>query len=177
MSQLKVNSIIPVAGVPTGGGGGIIQVKQTVKTDSFSSTGTTSFVDVPNLSASITPTSTSSKILVLYDLSWSSSDGHITCRLMRDSTMIKVGDADGNRTRATGHRHEGGGQSGDKYDIDVCSGTILDSPATTSSVTYKFMVRTNSNGNNVMVNRSGNDANYDWEGRTASSITLMEVSA
>ena len=33
MSTLKVNSIIPVAGVPTGGGGGIIQVKQTVKKD------------------------------------------------------------------------------------------------------------------------------------------------
>ena len=177
MSQLKVNSIIPVAGVPTGGGGGIIQVKQIVKTNSFSSTGTTSFVDVTGLSVSITPTSSSSKILVLYDLNWATEEGHVDCRLMRGSTMIKVGDADGNRTRATGHRHEGGGQSGDKYDIDVCAGTILDSPATTSSVTYKFMVKTNSNANNVMVNRSGNDADADWEGRTASSITLMEVSA
>ena len=36
MSQIKVNSIIPVAGVPTGGGGGIIQIKQAVKTDTFS---------------------------------------------------------------------------------------------------------------------------------------------
>ena len=177
MSQIKVNSIIPIAGVPTGGGGGIIQVKQVVKTDTFSTTGTTSFVDVTGLTVSITPTSTSSKILVLYDLSWSSSDGHISCRLMRGSTMIKVGDADGNRIRATGHRHEGGSNSGDTYDIDVCAGTFLDSPATTSSVTYKIMVRTNSTGNNVQVNRGGNDANADYEGRTASSITLMEVSA
>ena len=38
MSQLKVNSIIPVAGIPSGGAGGIIQMKQTVKTDAFSHT-------------------------------------------------------------------------------------------------------------------------------------------
>ena len=178
MSQLKVNSIIPVSGVPTGGGGGIIQVKQTVKTDSFSSSGTTSFVDVPNLNVTITPTSTSSKILVLYDLNWATEEGHVDCRLMRGSTMIKVGDADGNRTRATGHWHDGGDQSGDKYDIVQTSGTFLDSPATTSSVTYKMMVGTpNSSSYNVMVNRSGHDNNSTWEGRTASSITLMEVSA
>ena len=45
MSQIKVNSIIPVAGVPTGGGGGIIQVKQTLKTDAFSMN-SNSFTDV-----------------------------------------------------------------------------------------------------------------------------------
>ncbi len=63
MSQLKVNSIIPVAGVPTGGGGGIIQVVQAVKDDTATFT-TTSFTDITGLSASITPTSSSSKILV-----------------------------------------------------------------------------------------------------------------
>ena len=176
MSQIKVNSIIPVSGVPTGGGGGITQVKQTVKTDSFSYTGTTSFVDVTGLSASITPTSTSSKILVLYDLNWATEEGHVDCRLMRDSTMIKVGDTAGNRTRATGHWHDGGDQSGDKYDIVQTSGTFLDSPATTSSVTYKMMVGTpNSSSYNVMVNRSGHDSNSTWEGRTASTLTVMEV--
>ena len=38
MSQLKVNSIIPVGGIPTGGTGGIIQVKQTVKSDTSTET-------------------------------------------------------------------------------------------------------------------------------------------
>ena len=97
---------------------------------------------------------------------------------MRDSTMIKVGDAAGNRTRATGHWHDGGDNSGDKYDIVTTSGTFLDSPATTSSVTYKMMVGTPyASSYNVQVNRTGTDSNYSWEGRTASSITLMEVSA
>ena len=35
-SELRVDKIIPTAGVPTGGGGGIVQVIQTVKTDTFS---------------------------------------------------------------------------------------------------------------------------------------------
>ena len=64
MSQIKVNSIIPVSGVPTGGGGGIIQVKSVVKTDIFTST-STSFVDITGMSVNITPTSSSSKILFL----------------------------------------------------------------------------------------------------------------
>ena len=178
MSQLKVNSIVPVGGLPSGANGGIIQIVSTTKSDSFSSSGTTSFVDVPNLNVTITPTLNSSKILVLYDLNWATEEGHVDCRLMRDSTMIKVGDTAGNRTRATGHWHDGGDQSGDKYDIVQTSGTFLDSPATTSSVTYKMMVGTpNSSSYNVMVNRSGHDSNSTWEGRTASSITLMEVSA
>ena len=54
MSQIKVNSIIPAGGLPAGSNGGIIQVKQTVKTDTFSSTTTGSDVDITGLSVSIT---------------------------------------------------------------------------------------------------------------------------
>ena len=85
-----------------------------------------------------------------------------------DSQMIKVGDASGNRTQATGHWHMGGSNSGDIYDVVQHSGTFLDSPATTSSVTYKIMIGTpHASSYNVHVNRSGNDANFGWEGRTA----------
>ena len=63
MSQLKVNSIIPVAGVVTGGGGGIVQTVQTVKTDTHY-TSSTSYTDVTGLTVSITPTSNTSKILI-----------------------------------------------------------------------------------------------------------------
>ena len=66
MSQLKVNSIIPVSGVPTGGGGGIIQIKQTFKTDGTSQSGNSSstYYDISGMSVTITPTSSSSKIIV-----------------------------------------------------------------------------------------------------------------
>ena len=177
MSELRTNRIVPRDGLPSGSSGGIIQVKSVTKTDTYSPSGSTSFTDVPGLSVSITPTRADSKILVLYDLCWGTSSGHVSMRLMRDSQMIKVGDASGNRTRATGHWHMGGSNSGDIYDVVQHSGTFLDEPATTSSVTYKIMIGTpHASSYNVHVNRSGNDANYGWEGRTASTITLMEVS-
>ena len=50
MSQLKVNSIIPAGGLVSGSNGGIIQVVQTVKTDTFSKQ-STAFADITGLSA------------------------------------------------------------------------------------------------------------------------------
>ena len=65
-SKLRVNQIEPVNGIPTGGGGGIIQVKmtQTINSGSQYSTGSGTYVDVTGYNCSITPTSTTSKILV-----------------------------------------------------------------------------------------------------------------
>ena len=70
MSTLKVNKIIPTAGVGTDtttlkNGGGIIQVKQTIKTDTFSTNSTSmAFTAVTGLSVNITPTSNTSKIYI-----------------------------------------------------------------------------------------------------------------
>ena len=67
-SQLRVDKILPVDGAPTNGGGGIIQVKSTTKTDtdSFASNTTNTFVDLSGLSVSITPKFSTSKILVMF---------------------------------------------------------------------------------------------------------------
>ena len=177
-SELRVDKIVPVDGVPSGGGGGVVQVKSVTKTDTFTKpTNTTAFVDITGLSVSITPKFNTSKILVMYDLCWGIDDGHGSMRLMRDSTPIKVGDASGSRTQATGHWHDGGSNSGDQYDIVQHSGTFLDSPATTSSTTYKLQVGSpNQASYTVFINRSGHDSNSAWEGRTCSTITVMEVS-
>ena len=174
MSELRTNRIIPRDGLPSGSAGGIIQVKSVTKTDIYQKPSGTSFVDVPGLSVSITPTRSDSKVLVMYDLSWSASDGHISCRLMRDSTPIKVGDAAGSRTQATGQFHE---TSGDQYDIAQVAGTHMDSPATASAVTYKMQVGTPySSSYDCRVNYQGDDSNASWVARTASSITVMEIS-
>ena len=158
--------------------GKILQVKSVTKSDTFSSTGTASFVDVTGLSVAITPASASNKILVLYDLNWGSTAGHISCRMMRDSTAIKVGDAAGsNRPRATGQHYF---VSNDKYDIVQQAGTFLDSPNSTSSVTYKWQLGTPaSTGYTIYVNRQGAEDNGDqtYNGRTASSITVIEIAA
>ena len=64
MSQIKVNSIIPVSGVPTGGGGGIIQIVEAVKTDT-ATTSTSIYGAIAGLQPQITPTSNTSKIMML----------------------------------------------------------------------------------------------------------------
>ena len=177
MSELRTNRIVPRDGLPSGSSGGIIQVRSVTKTDTYSPSSSTSFSDVPGLSVSITPNRSDSKILVFYDLCWGTSSGHVSMRLMRDSTPIKIGDASGARTRATGHWHDGGSNSADQYDIVQHSGTFLDSPATTSATTYKLQVGSpNDASYTVFINRSGHDSNSAWEGRTCSTITLMEVS-
>ena len=175
-SELRVDKIIPTNGVPTGGGGGIIQVQSVTKTDTFTKASNTSFQDVPGLSVSITPTRSDSKILILYDMGWGSNSGHCSCRLMRDSTPIKIGDANGNKTRVTGQMHHAG--SNDQYDIEQVSGTFLDSPATTSAVTYKMQVGTPySSSYTLFVNYHQEESDLAWVGRGASSITVMEISA
>ena len=176
MSELRTNRIVPRDGLPSGSSGGIIQVKSATKTDTFTKASNTSFQDVPGLSVSITPTRSDSKILIMYDMGWGSNNGHCSCRLMRDSTPIKIGDANGNKTRVTGQMHHAG--TNDQYDIEQVSGTFLDSPATTSSITYKMQVGTpHSSSHTLFVNYHQEENDAAWVGRSASTITVMEISA
>ena len=173
-SQLRVDKILPVDGAPTGGGGGIIQVVSTTKTDAFVTT-STSFVDITGLSVSITPKFSTSKILVTYHTNAAMEDDGYRggLRLMRDSTAIFVGDANGNRIQLSNHLVEATGtQQQFSY-----SGQTLDSPATTSAVTYKVQAISLDSGRQININRSYGDGNDALNGRTASSITVMEVSA
>ena len=172
MSQLKVNSIIPVSGVPTGGGGGIIQVKQVVKLDSFTTT-STSAVDVTGLSVNITPTSTSSKILVMVSMPIGTDDANFTYgRLFRGNTQLAEASEASNRPRPTFMcflANEG--------QLFMESFTFLDSPNTTSATTYKMKLQAASSGT-ATVGRSFRDTNETgFDPRCSSTLTVMEVSA
>ena len=70
MSELRTNRIVPRDGLVSGAsvGGGVIQVVQSIKTDTFSTT-SQSFVDITGLSAIITPTRSDSKIIIHYSVS------------------------------------------------------------------------------------------------------------
>lgn len=159
---------------------GILQVKQVVKTDTFShNTGT--FTDVTGLSLSITPSSASNKILCLVDCATggdgSSDDCLPALRLIRGSTAIYIGDASGSRTTSlSGHyvfytNNQTGNQG-----ILRQSGTFLDAPNTTSSTTYKIQIARFRN-NTVYVNRSGVDGDDSNHPRVPSSLTLIEVAS
>jgi hypothetical protein len=155
-----------------GGGGKILQVVSTAKTDAFTMSSNT-FTDVTGLSASITPTSATSKILVQVSL-------HVTgnptasaarARLMRDSTAIALGDADGSKARTT----IGNQVSADSGDSRLGAMTFLDSPATTSPTTYKVQVSSNVNSQFIFVNRVASATDSDAFTRSLSTLTLMEV--
>ena len=174
MSQLKVNSIVPVNGLPSGANGGIIQIVQTVKTDTFSTT-STSPTDVTGLSVSITPSSASNKVLVSYDVRASCENVQMSFFLLRGSTNLYRGDAASNRIRVSS-------VIGGIPDPSVTNRvptqmyvSFLDSPATTSAVTYKIQCQLNQGDG--YVNRSRDDADANYRARSASSITVMEVTS
>jgi hypothetical protein len=175
MALIKLNdqslSAVTSAGLPSGS---VLQVQSTTKTDTWSGTpGVGVFLDITGLSVDITPSSTTSKILVTFSANVSASGNSTTgVRLMRDSTAISVGDAAGNRPLAT---TGGGGNEGDNWHGDVLASSFLDSPSTTSSVTYKLQLIGNSTATQY-VNRKARDTNSAGDDyRMTSHITVMEI--
>ena len=146
------------------GGGKINQVVQTVKTDIFTST-TASLTDVTGFSVSITPTATSSKVLVMAQYNLGVSSGYkMYSSLLRGSTEIYKGDAAGSRVRVSF-----GSKANANDDVRAVSHIFLDSPNTTSATTYKIQVN-HQNGTYRLNSRDG-----QWDG--ASTIMIMEVAA
>jgi hypothetical protein len=167
-----INASAAIAGTKLGAGT-VLQVVSTAKTDIFS-TSSTSFTDVTGLSVSITPSSASNKILIYMDVKLGSSTNVSNfVRLMRSATPIYIGDSSGSRTQGTY------GNSDDPSNQIVFQGVgiFLDSPNTTSATTYKVQMLSEPSGNTgtVFLNKSGEDADSDQNGRFASSITVMEI--
>ena len=154
--------------------GKILQVLSTTKTDTFSTT-SGSKVDVTGLSLTITPASSSNKILITDRLNIGlvrTAPFLYPIFILRGSTEIGQHDAASNRTRA----HTGGQWPCTSNDPTVdYSIEFLDSPSTTSATTYKVQIFSESGGT-AYVNR-GNEADGDSAitGRFASSFTLMEI--
>tara|TARA_R100000781_G_scaffold336_1_gene485 strand:+ start:5131 stop:5628 length:498 start_codon:yes stop_codon:yes gene_type:complete len=165
MSQLKVNSIIPVSGVPTGGGGGIIQTVQATKTD-VQSTTSTSYVDITGMSVNITPTSSSSKILLTGMVVIHHSLYTAFLRILRDSTEIGTPATGSNSAYIVYNLNENANQSR--------AINFLDSPNTTSQVTYKMQFKRDG-GSTLYINAHTTGTTNDYI--STSVLTAQEVSA
>ena len=151
--------------------GKVLQVVQATKTDTASSTNST-FVST-GLEASITPSSTSNKVLVMISSSHGqAADMALALQLNRDSTAIFLGDTAGSRTRTSvGTNYQD--ISGDIHNSVI---NYLDSPSTTSATTYKLMWATKGAGTTgIYLNRSASDSDAAYRERSASSIILMEI--
>ena len=157
------------------GAGKILQVASTTKTDTFSTTNT-AYTDITGLSASITPTSSSSKILVFGHVDvGSSADVLVALQIVRDSTAVGIADAAGSRVRAGFGRYLGTATTGSATHSNVPFG-FYDSPATTSSTTYKIQISSNLAGT-LLVNRGSLDTDAGGIWRGTSTITVMEIAA
>ena len=172
-SELRVDRILPVDGAPTGGGGSIIQVKMGTLTSVFTTT-SSSMVDT-GLSVSITPKFSTSKILITVSLGSFQNGGRLKRAMMnivRDSTNVIVGDA---RTGVECTSCVCVRAADDNYAQIPLAFTVLDSPATTSAISYKVQATRGPDDQTVYLN--GNQGGDAYSGNTASTITVMEVSA
>ncbi len=153
--------------------GSVLQVASTTKTDTWSAS-TPNWVDITGMSVSITPSSTSNKILVLVNLSFMTTGGAAHgYRIVRNSTAISIGDAAGSRPRFSGSVQDGNVNT--SFILSSAT-THLDSPSSTSSVTYKLQAFGTYAGSAMYVNTSSADRdNTEYDGRTTSSITVMEI--
>ena len=157
--------------------GKVLQVVQAVKTDTFSYTGSgidspETYTDVPGLTVDITPSATSSKILVLVNaLHASAGDSFLS--LFRDTTNLASPTSPGNRSPAL----SGNGRKSDGAEnIYAHSISFLDSPNTTSATTYKVAI-TVWYDDTAYINRTVNDTDAGNRGRGVSTITAMEIGA
>ena len=172
-SELRVDKIVPTDGVPTGGGGGIVQVKQFTLTNTANggflmSTSSSSFTATPLLLA-ITPKFSTSKVLVLVHQTYQIDNGSNDVQFQINMLL---------RDGSNNTLHGGLGYNALRWKnmisaSNVYSLNFLHSPNTTSAFTYKMTM-------NYYYMSSGSGtlkAQRDDQANTQSEMTLMEVSA
>ena len=154
------------AGLTNVSAGKILQVVNLVKTDSFSTT-STSLVDITGFTLSITPKFNTSKILVLASGYISSQGNDHGVHLFFYRT--RSGQSDVEVGKSYNQKATVQSQTGGTFVIQN-----LDSPATTSTLTYKGRLQTDSSSYNARIGAGGNNGTQNIP---ESVITLLEVSA
>ena len=150
------------------GGGKVLQVVSAIKTDT-QTVDSADFTDISGLTVDITPAASSSKILVLGHITTASGNhGHVRC--VRESTVIGAGVAASSRGAVSGYANANGNSA------NVMPFVFLDSPSTTSEITYKFQLESN-NSSASYINRTTNDTDAIYGSRGSSTITVMEIGA
>jgi len=155
------------------GTGKILQVVQTFKTDSTSQSGNSStvFYDISGMSVSITPSSSSNKVLVMWTAQLASSGasgrGNII-RLLRGSTEIGSGTGGSSTNGQVYHRTV-------QYNPETKNMMYLDSPNTTSETTYKLQWSVEGSGGSATTYYLNDNSGGSFG--ITSHITVMEVAA
>ena len=162
---------IPVTALGAGAVGQIVAVS---KTDRFTTT-STSYADITGFTASITPQSTSSKVLVISNWCWSSdASPYPKFILLRGSTSINAGASSGSATQVSaGNNTDPAGDEGD-ITQEQLSHHFLDSPSSASSVTYKWQTKTFNSGRQITIGGTHSTADGN-RANVPTNITLIEL--
>jgi hypothetical protein len=163
--------------IPSVGVGKVLQVVQTAVTGASAYNGTDGWLGIGVLTTNITPTSSTSKILVEVSLCIGTTTnlyGHV--RMMRNGTAAGIGDSVGTYRNRASFPVSGDTHEWTKADTRVWK--YLDSPNTSSQVTYSFEVHIQS-GQTLKINTGGGeDEDTATTGaRYVSTVTLTEVAA
>lgn len=159
------------------GAGAVLQVVQAVQTDVASTTNSSAWTDVPGMAVTITPSSASNKILVIPDALLGVDGGlgvNYQLRLQRNGSDIYTPTNNGSRPAAIFEIESSVSTAYDYQFFDTMR-MYLDSPNTTSAVTYKLQWRCFNAGGTLYLNRNHIDSNDISQIRSASSITVMEI--
>ena len=150
--------------------GHVIQAQQAYVTSTQTLSTNAGTVAITGLTVNITPTSTSSKILAMWTVNMGGDNNQPGLILYRNGSASSfIGDASGSKSRVSGGM--GGFSTGLIYTV---TGSFLDSPSSTSALTYAMYVQTNNSGN-IFINRSSLDSDNAAYNRGASSIIVMEL--
>ena len=167
-SELRVDKIIPVDGVPSDSGtnplylgaGGVVQVVY-AQTRTQQSTTSTSFVDATGLFVDITPKFSTSKMLIT---------AHTVAQVQGNRARFDIHKSTTN-SRINGNSND----DGTNYSISAFEGnninhcvhfTIMDTAGTTSNIRYK-----------LQFNNTGGSTTYINASYSVGTLTVMELSA
>ena len=169
--QTNGSGVLSFAGV-SASAGQVIQVVSTLKTDRFS-TNASGETDITGLSVTITPSSTSNKILILAHITSSSNNSSgIHFRVLRGATAVGVG-SDGSRT-PMGFTTDSG-QSDTNRATTIGAYCFLDTPSSTSSLTYKVTASQFNASNTYYINSNATLTGDAYDDIFTSGITAMEI--
>ena len=165
------------SGTATGfGGGKLLQVQSTTRTDTFSESLATGTLSADALTVNITPSNASNKIFLIAHVSMGlNNDNEVNWVFYKAGSLLTgaAGTSAGNRKPRT--------SAGDVRWVgthNTTGGQYLDTAGGTSQITYSVKLGHSANGTKtVYLNRSHTDDNYAYDVRTQSTLTAMEVAA
>ena len=137
-----------------------------------------SFVDITDLSITMTPASATSKFLVTAQIACCNDAHFVYLRFVRNGAAIITPDGAGSANRQSSHFNSSDSNNGSStYVMNVIPCQLLDSPNTTSNVTYKVQFTGRADSGTARINRTTRDLDHSngYDARGVSTLTVMEI--